>query len=197
MYLSSESVRGESKEWVDSRILAAMHGYVNLLDGVTNLLSAWAEAERGALERLQTEARTLDVKTLQRVNLLKAITAIGMFSLAEAMLQDSETGQDGFKIAAQCLDRLGDAELKQRFADYRDAINVLKHGRGTSYDRLVKRGENLPFKIKRPDEAFFHEGDVSEGATLVKVDDEFVRGAAEVVRDVLTCVTNNKTGERQ
>ena len=64
------------------------------------------------------------------------------------------------------------------------AINALKHGRGASYDALVTKADSLPFRIKRPGQHFYDEGDVSEVSTLVQVDDKFVLGCADVIRDV-------------
>jgi hypothetical protein len=45
-------------------------------------------------------------------------------------------------------------------------------------------GADLPFRIKRPGEDFFSEGDVSEVATLIEVDDRFVRDCAGLVAQV-------------
>ncbi len=171
-----------------------MHHYVDLLPGITETaLAHLNEAERETRERLKTSARTIDVKILQRLNLLRAITALGMFALTESLIQDGDTGQYGFKVAIECLDRAGNAELKQRFIDFKDAINVLKHGRGQSYDRLVKRAKALPFRVKLPEEHLFNEGNVTEVATLIEVDDEFIRATSTVVAEVLACVEQHKS----
>ena len=74
--------------------------------------------------------------------------------------------------------------MKERFDDLFLAINVLKHGRGRSYDALVAKAKALPFRIKQPDESFFFEGDVSEVSTLVEVDDAFVQHCGKVISDV-------------
>jgi hypothetical protein len=67
---------------------------------------------------------------------------------------------------------------------------VLKHGRGRSYDALVKKASALPFRVKRPGESFFCEGDIAEVSTLVEVDDAFLLSCAEIIREVslVTCV---------
>jgi hypothetical protein len=93
---------------------------------------------------------------------------------------------------AKLLEREGETALRDRFADFQIAINVLKHGRGRSYDALIARSAQLPFRIKKPGEAFFFEGDVSEVATLIEVDDEFVFGCAEVIRDVAETVQKTR-----
>ncbi len=118
------------------------------------------------------------------VQLQKAILAVGMFSLFEALLQDGLSCSDGFRDAINILDSEGETDLKNRFSDQQLAINVLKHGRGRSYDALVAKGGALPFRVKLPEEAFFFEGDVSEISALIEVDDTFVLSCAEVIRDV-------------
>jgi hypothetical protein len=83
------------------------------------------------------------------------------------------------------LKRSGEIDLGNRFSVFAYAINVLKHGRGPSYDALVAmNATDLPFRIKRPGEGFFSEGDVSEVATLIEVDDRFVQGCADLVAQV-------------
>ena len=82
------------------------------------------------------------------------------------------------------MDREGEAVLKDRFSDLQLAINVLKHGRGRSYDALVAKAGALRFRVKLPGEVFFCDGDVSEVSTLIEVDDSFVLSCAEVIREV-------------
>ena len=64
------------------------------------------------------------------------------------------------------------------------AVNVLKHGKGRSYDALVEKANQLPFRVKLPNESFFDEGDVSEIATLVEVNDAFVELCSKTIEDV-------------
>jgi hypothetical protein len=73
-------------------------------------------------------------------------------------------------------------------------MNVLKHGRGRSYDALLNQIDTLPFRIKKPDEGLFFEGDVGEISTLIEVDDRFVLGCVEVVRDVSMVITRRQPG---
>jgi hypothetical protein len=165
-----------------------MHTFAELVDRSTAFtLAALNEANERALDGLQTSSATTLVKALQMVSLQKAISAVGMFSLFEAMLQDGLECSDGFREAGDILDRQGDTALKERFVDLQLAINVLKHGLGRSYDVLIAKAELLPFRIKRPGE-FFFEGDVSEIATLIEVDDAFVLSCAEVIRQVSEAV---------
>ncbi len=126
------------------------------------------------------------------ISLQKAILAVGMFSQFEASLQDGLNCSDGFKEAQKILAEDGNIVLMQRFSDHYLAVNVLKHGRGRSYDALVARASDLPFRVKLPGEAFFFEGDVSEVSTLVEADDAFVISCAEVIREVSDAVSKSR-----
>jgi len=118
------------------------------------------------------------------IQLQKAISAVGMFSMFDAILQGRLQCADGIQGAAALLEAKGEAVLKERFSDLQLAVNVLKHGKGRSYDALVQKAGSLPFRIKLPGEAFFNEGDVFEFSTLVEVDDAFVLLCAEVIHAV-------------
>ena len=107
-----------------------------------------------------------------------------MFSIFDALLQDRLGCADGFEGAAEILDSQGAKDLKERFSNLRLAINVLKHGEGRSYAELLQKTEALQFRIRRPAENLFNEGDVSEVSTLIEVDDAFVMNCAETIRDV-------------
>lgn len=166
-----------------------MHTFTDFIGRCTVFtLEALREANQRTLDALQTSAATPLVKALQMVQLQKTILAVGMFSLFEAILQDGLSCSDGFREAVDILDREGEAVLKERFSDLQLAINVLKHGRGRSYDALVAKTGVLPFRVKLPGEAFFCEGDVSEVSTLIEVDDTFVLNCAEIIREVSEAV---------
>jgi hypothetical protein len=167
-----------------------MHSFAELADScATFSLQGLTEVHGRTVDALQTSGVTSLVKTLQMVRLQKVILAIGIFSFFEAILQDGLKCHDGFREAANILDRKGEAALKGRFADHRLAINVLKHGRGQSYDSLVAKAAELPFRVKLPWQTFFFEGDVSEVSTLIDVDDAFVLSCVEVVGRVSEVVS--------
>lgn len=147
-------------------------------------LESLQDVNERTVEALQTSAATSLVKTLQMIQLQKVIFAVGMFSIFEASLQDRLSCSDGFRETGEILDQQGENELKEKFSDLAAAINVLKHGRGRSYDALVAKAQMLPFRVKMPDQAFFFEGDVSEVSTLVEVDDEFVQRCGNVIGQV-------------
>lgn len=162
-----------------------MHTFTDLVDRSTAFtLAALTEANERASDAMQTSAATPLVKTLQMVRLQRVIMAVGMFSIFEATLQRGLACKDGFKQAGEILEQKNEIALKEMFSDLRRAINVLKHGQGRSYNELVEKAGELNFRVKLPGEHFFSEGDVSEIATLVEVDDRFVRLCAEVIRDV-------------
>ena len=115
----------------------------------------------------------------------RIIFAVGMFSVFEALLQDSLDCKDGFKEAKKILEQAGDIQLLSQFQDLELATNALKHGRGRSYDSLIaKNGGSVSSKIKLPDEYFFDEGDVSEVSTLIDVDDTFIFYCVDIISQV-------------
>ena len=118
------------------------------------------------------------------IQLQKAILVVGMFSIFEAHLQQGLNCSNGFDEAKEILEDKGELDLKERFNDFFLSINVLKHGRGRSYDALVAKAEALPFRIRLSNESFFSEGDVSEVSTLIEVDDAFVQLCADVISNV-------------
>lgn len=162
-----------------------MHSFTELVDRCTTFtLETLRDANERTIEALQTSGATFLVKTLQMIQLQKAILAVGMFSIFEASLQEGLNCSNGFDEAKEILDDEGELDMKERFDDLILAINVLKHGRGRSYDALVAKAEALPFRIKLADESFFFEGDVSEISTLIEVNDAFVQLCSDVIGDV-------------
>lgn len=161
-----------------------MHAFPELIDRCAAFtLQALEEAQARTIEALETSGATTLVKTLQMVQLQKVVSAVGMFSIFDALLQDRLECADGFKEADAILDSAGAGDLREHFGLLKLAINVLKHGEGRSYKDLIEK-PTLPFKIKKPDENFFNEGDVSEVQTLIEVHDAFVIDCATTIRDV-------------
>ena len=83
-----------------------------------------------------------------------------MLSNFKSVVQDRLQCRNGFDTVRECLERENEMTLNNRFAVFVHAINVLKRGRGRSYDALVTMDNDLPFRIKRPGEVFFSEGDI-------------------------------------
>lgn len=133
-------------------------------------------------------ANTSNIKMLQMIELQKIIISIGMFSMFDAIVQNELNCKNGFKRINEILIDKNEIELQNSFQDLSMAINVLKHGKGRSYESLLKRIDSLKFKIKKYDEIFFDEGDISELNTLIKVDDEFVLYCSDVIHEVYNAV---------
>ena len=162
-----------------------MHSFADLVDRSTNFaLVTLKQAEDEVIEALQTSGATRHVKNLQMIQLHRAVIAVGIFSLFESIVQDKLECGNGFVAVRECLEREGEVDLGKRFSLFVYAINVLKHGRGRSYEALIAMGADLPFRIKRPGEDFFFEGDVSEVATLIEVDNRFVRECTDLIARV-------------
>jgi len=147
-------------------------------------LNALGKTNSKVIEELQTGASTVDIKNLQMIQLQKAILAVGMFSLFESILQEGLACRNGLEDAKKILIQSGNIDLNNRFEDFICAINVLKHGKGKSYNALLSKTASLSFRIKSPEENFFKEGDVSEVSTLIEVDDKFVLDCAELIEHV-------------
>ena len=104
------------------------------------------------------------------------------------MLQDALGVSNGFKEVRKLLNSMGEAALETRFSDYYLAINVLKHGEGDSYRKLLAKKAELPFRVVSRDEENEFEGDVSAVSTLVDADDAFVENCGSVIREVTTAI---------
>jgi hypothetical protein len=162
-----------------------MHEFTELIYRCTSFsLGSLNKVNDEIIKELENSAATSLVKNLQMINLHKAVLAVGMFSIFEAHLQDNLDCTNGFSEAKRILNEAGENHIKECFNDLILAVNVLKHGKGRSYEALIERASQLPFRVKLPDESFFYEGDVSEISTLVEVDDSFVELCSKSIEDV-------------
>jgi hypothetical protein len=162
-----------------------MHSFTDLVQNSTAFtLNTLGQVEADLTKHLESSGATSLVRSLQMVALQKTLLAVGMFSMFEAILQSKLSCDNGFVKAKEILSGAGETDLLERFQIFYLAINVLKHGRGKSYDVLNAKTESLPFRMKRPDETFFDEGDVAEVETLIQVDDAFLMHCANLVGDI-------------
>jgi hypothetical protein len=77
-----------------------MHSFTELVDRcVTFTLEPLREGNERTIEALQKSGATTLVKTLQMIQLQKAILVVGMFSMFEANLQDGLSCANGFSEA--------------------------------------------------------------------------------------------------
>ena len=166
-----------------------MHEFTELIYRCTSFsLSSLNKVNNEIIQELKSSAATNLVKNLQMINLHKVVLAVGMFSIFEAHLQNNLNCTDGFVEAKKILNQVGENDINECFNDLILAVNVLKHGKGRSYDALVEREKQLPFRVKLPDDSFFYEGDVSEISTLIEVDDAFVELCSKIIEDVSNVV---------
>ncbi len=166
-----------------------MHNFNELIQYSTSFnLTSINKETKNLYRNLTTNANTSNIKMLQMIELQKVIISIGMFSMFDAIVQNELNCKNGFKRINEILIDKNEIELQNSFQDLSMAINVLKHGKGRSYESLLKRIDSLKFKIKKYDEIFFDEGDISELNTLIKVDDEFVLYCSDVIHKVYNAV---------
>ena len=162
-----------------------MHSFSELTEISSHFtLNALHQAQEVLSKQFETSSATSLVKRAQMLRLQKIIFAVGMFSIFEAQLQDGLGGKYGFSEVAKILENEGKSALQEKFNNYKDAINALKHGDGKSYQKLVEKIPDLHFRVKDRGQVFFEEGDISEINALIDVDDTFIEGCTETIREV-------------
>ncbi len=169
-----------------------MHPFSELATRCTALTYGLIEEGRADVTAaLKASGATSLVKALQAIELQGAIFSVGMVAMFDAALQDALECKDGFQEGLKVIEQAGDIALLDRFRNVQLAINVLKHGRGRSHRELLARREDLPFQVRAEGE-LFEEGDVSELATLVKVDGAFIHYCSETIDLVAALVKNQR-----
>lgn len=168
-----------------------MHNFSDLLShAVSSTLNDIYIRHQNICAELQHKANTPLVIGLKTLQMHRAILVTGMFSMFDAELQKVLSCKNGFKECKKYLLEIGENELAKEFQMFIDAINVLKHGKGRSYNNLVEASSDLPFNIKTPEQNFFFEGDVGEIDTLIEVDDQFIYVCLTLISKVMTVISN-------
>jgi hypothetical protein len=168
---------------------------VELLPGCAEFTLSHSRAVEGKIiEELQTSAATRLIMGLRTIRLQRAILAIGMFSLFEALLQSHMGWRKPFDRLVTYLEGSEERALARSFNQYRLAINVLKHGEGLSYDQLLAVSSKLEFKIRPKGEPFLSEGDVSEVGVLVYADEAFVQRCAALIAQASAIIREGTEG---
>lgn len=166
------------------------------IDGVPLLLSAAEAAARSfddsvfELHQLLDEqgGQTTFVNGLRLATVQIEVATVGVFSLFEARTRHKFPGRKFAKKLKMHLIQQGQERLALDFWSYYLAVNVLKHGPGSSYEELCKTSE-LPFRIKQPGEDFFDEGDVAEPEGLINVTATgFFQGLIRTLSEVHICL---------
>lgn len=172
-----------------------MHRFSVLIEACVAFMTSRIEDTEAEIIRLmQDEPSSAHLKNLQALRLQYAVTAVGIFSLFEAELQAQLEVEDGFRALRRMLDEHGKDELLLKFDLFKQAVNVLKHGVGRSYEALRAYAGELPFRIRQSDQDFFGEGDCTEISTLILADGEFVRNCAELVLRISDFIFERKHG---
>ena|GEM_PF-343077 len=172
-----------------------MHRFSVLIEACVAFMKSRIEDTEAEIIRLmRDEPSSVHIKNLQALRVQYAVTAVGIFSMFEAELQAQLEAEDGFRALRRLLEEHGKGELLDRFDLFKQAVNVLKHGEGRSYEALRTHAGELPFRIKQPDQDFFEEGDCAEVQTLVLADDEFVRKCSELVHEISEFIFEWKYG---
>jgi hypothetical protein len=146
------------------------------IDGVPLLLTAAEITARKFDEKVLELHKLMDEKGGQTVfvNGLRVATAqievavVGVFSLFEARMQKHVPKGSFFRHLKERLAEEGHPELANDVWCYYLAVNVLKHGEGSSYTELCEAPKQ-PFGIKKPGESFFEECDIAEPEGLINV----------------------------
>lgn len=146
------------------------------------------ESERQTFKELEISGATRLVNALRVFRLQRAVLAVGMFSMFEALLQSKLTWSQPFIQLDDYLRAHGKHDLASAFVDYRLAVNVLKHGEGRSHQELLARTSQLEFKVRADGDHFDGEGDVSDVGVLVDVDDKFVHRCAELIEQAADAI---------
>jgi hypothetical protein len=150
------------------------------------------EAEQQTFKELETSGATRLVMALRIFRLQRAILAVGMFSMFEALLQSKLNWTQPFLQLDEFLRKHDRLDLASTITDYRLAINVLKHGEGRSHKELLTRAATLEFKVRAAGGHFCEEGDVSDVGILVDADDQFVRRCAEVIEQASDAIRSQE-----
>jgi hypothetical protein len=151
-----------------------------------------AELEQHVHKELETSGATRHVMALRMLRLQRAVLAIGMFSLFEALLQTKMNWAKPFDELHRYLNQHDKAHLASVFTDYRLAINALKHGQGRSHTELLARASTLDFKVRAAGDLFGEEGDISEVDVLVDADEQFVRRCAELIQEASSFIRSRE-----
>jgi hypothetical protein len=166
---------------------------LQLLPACANfVLSHAAELEQHVLKQLETSGATRHVMTLRMLRLQRAVLAIGMFSLFEALLQTKLNWAKPFDELHRYLNEHDNQQLASAFTDYRLAINALKHGQGRSHTELLARASALDFRVRAAGDWFGEEGDISEVDVLIDADEQFVGRCAQLIEEASAVIRSKE-----
>jgi len=164
--------------------MTAVSGFEHLSRAAQMTHHDIAERQSVCTANLETGASTVDVNALRTCTMAVTVVAVGVTGVFESMLQTAFGWGDAYVELDKELRSKGFDALADRFSDYRLAINVLKHGEGRSYEKLLARRASLPFRIKGKGEHYFEEGDVSEVGGLIDGRSGFLEGCVDTINEI-------------
>lgn len=164
--------------------MAAVSDFEHLVRAPASLLRGVDEVDSQIVDQLQTSGSTILVNGLRTCTMERTIIAAGTIGVFEGLVQRRLGGRFGFNTLDTVLRSEGHSDLADRFKYFRVAINALKHGDGASYERLLSRTDELPFRIREKDSHFLDEGDVSEIDRHVAVDSEFIARMIAIIEEI-------------
>lgn len=138
-------------------------------------------ASQRFLKELSFFGNTAPINGLVLWNLAYSAVAIGTWHMYEHFATESLGRQNPIKWIISKLQMEGKVELANELETCRLAINVLKHGRGPSYDRL-RRQPNLTKMHLRITEDEDWEGVVGANPVLLDFNEDFIFAMARSVK---------------
>ena len=157
------------------------------LDDIETLVTAGratAHQVRGSLKdiysALETSGATRVLSGIDICNSQVALSLVGVFSVYESRLQTAIGGDKPVDDLIKLLASAGHAADAAALDDYRLAVNVLKHGVGSSHTKLLARKSRLPFQVQANFGELAVEGDVCPPSDLVVVSTEHLEQCCDL-----------------
>ncbi|ENG5660868.1 hypothetical protein ABUT75_002436 [Flavobacterium psychrophilum] len=171
-----------------------MHSFSELiLRSSAFLQNTLDEIENKTLNELETNGATIHIKNLQMINLQKAFFFIGVFSYYEALLQERLECKNGLEEAKKILKENGENLLHEKFIELQYVVNVLKHGKGRSYNQLIeKENRKINVIIKELEPEYYDEGSIDEISSLIEVNNEFIDESINLINEFSTVIQKYK-----
>lgn len=130
--------------------------------------------------QLQTSGAPRLLCGIDICNTQLSTTAVGIFSIHESRLQSEYGWSAPFDEVIKILSGNGFTAEATAFEDYRLAINVLKHGIGSSHKKLFAKAANLPFKVRGTANDLQDEGDVCPPSDLIVMSATFLEQCCDI-----------------
>jgi hypothetical protein len=158
------------------------------LDNIETLVTAaraTARQVKGVLDNIYSELETSGATRLLSgidiCNSQVALALVGVFSVYDSRLQVVVGGEKPIDELIKRLASAGHAVDAAAMDDYRLAVNVLKHGVGSSHTKLLARKSHLPFQVQAFVGELAVEGDVCPPSDLVIVTTEHLEQCCDLI----------------